>query len=193
MGFDADHGFLTDYLPPHSWVALVEPGDLKEQAKLFFERVADPSGLFTADGAFANLLTLPNVTVTALPRASVEASVHLRVESVERFSGNVHRVRDELDAVAADGTSRVMIACQTDAECHRLTDVLKACKLSESHRLKLVTGHVRAGFRLVARAWWCSAATSCSTASRPRPGRRAPPPACRAGGSSHGPSTASWS
>src|SRR5262249_20674993 len=140
-GFDADHGFLTDYLPPRSWIALVEPGDLKEQAKLFFERVADPSGLFTADGAFANLLRLPSVTLTALPRASVEASVHLRVESVERFSGNVHRVRDELDAVAADGTSRVMIACQTDAECHRLTEVLKAGRLSESHRLQLVTGH----------------------------------------------------
>jgi transcription-repair coupling factor (superfamily II helicase) len=148
-GFAAEHGFLTDYLPPQSRVALVEPGDLKEHARLFFDRVADVAGLFTADGAFANLLTLPNVTVTALPRPSVEASVHLRVESVERFSGNVHRVRDELDAVAADGTSRVMIACQTDAECHRLTDVLKAGKLSESHRLKLVTGHVRSGFRLV--------------------------------------------
>ena len=149
VGLEFDRGFLTDYLPPHSWVALVEPGDLKEQAKLFFERVGDPSGLFTAEGAFANLLRIPNVTVSALPRPSVEASVHLRVESVERFSGNVHRVRDELDAVGADGISRVMIACQTDAECHRLTDVLKAGKLSESHRLQLVTGHVRAGFRLV--------------------------------------------
>ena len=145
----ADRGFLTDYLPANSWVALVEPGDLKEQAKLFFERVADTDGLFVGDAAFANLMRLPSVVVSALPRPSVEASVHLRVESVERFSGSVHRVRDELDAVASDGTSRVLIACQTDAECHRLTDVLKAGKLSESHRLQLVTGHVRAGFRLV--------------------------------------------
>ena len=91
-------GFLTDYLPPNSWVALVEPADLKEQGKHFFERVADPSGLFLPEAAFANLLKFPNVTVTALPRPSVEASAHLRVESVERFSGNVHRVRDELDA-----------------------------------------------------------------------------------------------
>ncbi|MDB5310920.1 MAG: transcription-repair coupling factor [Gemmataceae bacterium] len=142
-------GFFTDYLPPQSRIALVEPGDLKEQAKLFFERVGDATGLFTADGTFANLLHLPTVTVTALPRPSVEASVHLRVESVERFSGNVHRVRDELDAVAAGDAARVLIACQTDAECHRLTDVLKAGQLSQAHRLQLVTGHVRAGFRLV--------------------------------------------
>ena len=145
----AERGFITDYLPHDSRIALVEPADLKEQGNHFFERVADATGLIVPDAAFANLLRLPNVTISALPRPSVEASVHLRVESVERFSGNVHRVRDELDAVAADDTQRVLIACQTDAECHRLSDVLKAGRLAESHRLQLVTGHVRAGFRLV--------------------------------------------
>ncbi|MBX9628298.1 MAG: transcription-repair coupling factor [Gemmataceae bacterium] len=148
-GGEPSHGFFTDYLPPGSRVALVEPGDLKEQAKLFWERVNDATGLFTADGAFANLLKLPNVTISALPRPSVEASVHLRVESVERFSGDVRRVRDELDAVAASDTAEVLIACQSEAECHRLTDVLKAGRLAESDRLRLTTGHVRAGFRLV--------------------------------------------
>lgn len=145
----AERGFITDYLPLNSRIALVEPADLKEQGNHFFERVADATGLIVPDAAFANLLRLPNVTISALPRPSVEASVHLRVESVERFSGNVHRVRDELDAVAADDAQRVLIACQTDAECHRLSDVLKAGRLAESHRLQLVTGHVRAGFRLV--------------------------------------------
>ena len=140
-------GFLGDYLPPKSVVALVEPQDLKEQGRHFFERVADPAGLFTVDGGFAQLMARPTVVVSALPRPSVEASVHLRVESVERFSGNVTRVRDELDAVAH--ADRVLIACQTEAECHRLTDVLKAGRLAESERLILSTGHVRAGFRLV--------------------------------------------
>ena len=140
-------GFFTDYLPANAVVVLVEPADLKEQANHFFDRVADPTGLFTTDGTFAQLIRHPTVTVTALPRPSVEATAHLRVESVERFSGNVQRVRDELDAIAA--TDRVLIACQTEAECHRLTDVLKAGRLAESHRLQLVTGHVRTGFRLV--------------------------------------------
>jgi transcription-repair coupling factor (superfamily II helicase) len=140
-------GFLADYLPPDTWIVLVEPNDLKEQGHHFFERVADPTGLFTVEGAFSQLLKFPTVTLTAMPRASVEASVHLHVESVERFSGNVQRVRDELDAVGAE--SRVLIACQSDAEVHRLTEVLKAGKLSQSHRLEIVTGHVRTGFRLV--------------------------------------------
>jgi transcription-repair coupling factor (superfamily II helicase) len=142
-------GFVTDYLAPGSWVALVEPADLREQGKHFLERVANTEGLFLPQAALANLLKLPNVTVTALPRPSVEATAHLRVESVERFSGNVHRVRDELDSVATAGTQEVLIACQSEAECHRLTEVLKAGQLAQSDRLRLVTGHVRAGFRLV--------------------------------------------
>jgi transcription-repair coupling factor (superfamily II helicase) len=145
----SEFGFVTDYLPEGSRVVLVEPSDLKEQGKFFFERVADTTGLFLPSAAFANLMRFPNVTVTALPRPSVEASVHLRVESVERFSGSVHRVRDELDAIATGETQEVLIACQNEAECHRLTEVLKAGKLAASDRLKLVTGHVRAGFRLV--------------------------------------------
>ena len=142
-------GALTDYLPAESWVLLTEPRELKEQAKHFLERVAFTDGLFTPEQAFASLMKLPNVVVSALPRPSVEASVHLRVESVERFSGSVLRVRDELDSIAAGKSARVLIACQSEAEVHRLTEVLKAGKLAESHRLQLVTGHVRAGFRLV--------------------------------------------
>ncbi len=140
-------GFLTDYLPKKTWVVLVEPNELKDMGRSFFERVANPEGLFTVEGTLAELMKFPTITLSALPRASVEASVHLHVESVERFSGSVQRVREELDTVGADG--RVLIACQSDAEVHRLTDVLKAGSLSQSHRLALITGHIRTGFRLV--------------------------------------------
>ena len=140
-------GFLLDYFPAGSIVALLDSGDLKEQGKHFFERVANPVGLFTVDGAFAQLMQRPTVTLSAMPRASVEATAHLRVESIERFSGNVLKVREELDAVATD--DRVWIACQTEAEIHRLTDVLKTGQLAESGRVTLVAGHVRAGFRIV--------------------------------------------
>ena len=138
---------LIDYLPEHSVVAMVEPGDLKEQSKHFYDRTANPVGLYAGNELFAYIMQRPTVTISALPRPSVEQTVHLKVESVERFSGNVQRVRDELDAIASRDV--VMIACQTDAECHRLTEVLQAGKLAESQRLQLTTGHVRAGFRLV--------------------------------------------
>jgi transcription-repair coupling factor (superfamily II helicase) len=149
-------GHLGDYLPAGAWVVLVEPEELQEQGKLYLERVPDVRGLFSVAGTFQQLLRRPSVTVTALPSSSVEATCHLHVESVERFSGDVSRVRDELDTVAqarADGGGdRVLIACHNEAEVKRLGEVLAAGRLAQSDRLRLVTGRVRAGFRMVFRS-----------------------------------------
>jgi transcription-repair coupling factor (superfamily II helicase) len=140
-------GHLCDYLPQGSWVMIVEPAEVKEQGRLFLERTSDRIGMFQVEGVIEQLLHFANVTTTALPAASLEATCHMRVESVERFSGNVARVRDELDSVARN--ERVLIACQNEAEVHRLGEVLAAGRLAQSDRLRLVTGRVRAGFRLV--------------------------------------------
>jgi transcription-repair coupling factor (superfamily II helicase) len=140
-------GHLTDYLPAEAWVILIEPDDLREQGRHFLDRIGDPTGLFSVAATLQHLLKFPSVTVSALPASSVETTWHLRVESVERFSGNVARIRDELDQVAA--TERVLIACHNDAECKRLTEVLSAGQLAQTDRLRLVKGHVQRGYRLV--------------------------------------------
>ncbi|MFO0844187.1 MAG: transcription-repair coupling factor [Gemmataceae bacterium] len=142
-------GHFCDYLPPGSRVVLVEVEDLAEQGRHYHERLTDSTGLFTVEGVFAQLVKFPSLRVSALPSPTVEAMGHLRVESVQRLSGDVKRIRDELDAVAAQDV--VLIACENDAECKRLGDVLAAGQLAQSDRLRLVTGHVRAGFRLVER------------------------------------------
>ena len=142
-------GFFTEYLPSPVHVVLVEPEELQNQLRLFQERVTKREGLFTAEATWRYLLEYPTVTVSVLPRGGVETAVHLRVESVERFSGNVERVRDELDAVAGDESQRVIIACETEAEVRRLEDVFRAGRLAQTQRLCLVPGRVRAGFRLV--------------------------------------------
>jgi transcription-repair coupling factor (superfamily II helicase) len=140
-------GHLCDYLPPQSWTMLVELGDLEEQGKHYLERVADITGLFNVAGVFKQLVQFPSIRLSAMPAASVETTYHLRVESVERFSGDVTKVRDELDSAAADDF--VLIACHNEAEKKRLGDVLAQGQLAQADRLRLVIGHVQAGFRLV--------------------------------------------
>src|SRR5207249_6263198 len=103
--------------------------------------------LFSSEGALRQLVRFPSVRLSGMPAPSVEATCHLRVESVERFSGEVARVRDELDSIVSG--DRVLIACFNEAECKRLGEVLAAGQLAQSDRLRLVTGRVRAGFRLV--------------------------------------------
>src|SRR5205814_580053 len=72
---------------------------------------------------------------------------HLRVESVERFSGEVAKIRDELDAAATG--DQVLIACHNEAERKRLGEVLAAGQLAQAGQLKLALGRVHAGFRLI--------------------------------------------
>ncbi|MFO0877824.1 MAG: transcription-repair coupling factor [Gemmataceae bacterium] len=143
-------GHATDYLPAGSSVVLVEVEELVEQGRNYHDRLTDSTGLFRVEGVMAQLVRFPSLRVAALPSPGMEAQAHLRVESVERLSGDVKRIREELDTVAAQDA--VLIACENEAECHRLGEVLLAGKLAQADRLRLVTGHVRAGFRLIDRA-----------------------------------------
>jgi transcription-repair coupling factor (superfamily II helicase) len=146
-GDEGLRGHLCDYLPPGSWTVLVELAELEEQGKFYLERVPSIEGLFSIPGVFQQLTQFPSIRLSALPTPSIETTCHLRVESVERFSGDVTRVRDELDSAAA--SDYVLIACHNEAEKNRLHEVLGAGQLAQSGRLRLVLGHVRAGFRLV--------------------------------------------
>jgi transcription-repair coupling factor (superfamily II helicase) len=140
-------GHLADFLPAGSWTVLVEPDDLLEQGKHYLERVADARGLFSTSGVFQQLVRFPNVKIAALPGASVEATCHLRVESVERFTGALTKLGEELDGIAAG--DQVLIGCHNEAERKRLDEVLKSGQVAQADRLRLVVGHVRAGFRML--------------------------------------------
>jgi transcription-repair coupling factor (superfamily II helicase) len=140
-------GHFCDYLPRGAWTVLVEPDDLLEQGKHYLERIADIRGLFSVHATLAQLVRFPSVRLTAMPSASAEITCHLHVESVERFSGDVTKLRDELDSTAAG--DQVLIACHNEAEKKRLGEVLAAGRLAQSDRLRLVIGRVHAGFRVV--------------------------------------------
>ena len=140
-------GHFCDYLHADAWTVLVETDDLEEQGKHYLERVAEPRGLFSLRGVFQQLLRFPSVRLSSLPASTVETTCHLRVESIERFSGDVTKLRDELDTTMA--CDRVLIACHNEAEVKRLNEVLAAGQLAQTDRLRLVTGKVRAGFRMV--------------------------------------------
>jgi transcription-repair coupling factor (superfamily II helicase) len=138
---------FTNHLPRDAWVALVETGDLHEQGKHYLERTADLRGLYSVEAAFKHLLEHPNITISAMPASTIETTCHLRVESVERFSGDVNRVKEELDSVAP--SDQVLIACHNEGEQKRLGEVLAQGQLAQTGRLSLLVGQVRAGFRLV--------------------------------------------
>ncbi len=142
-----DLGHLADFLPRETWVVLVEPNDLREEARLFLSRADDPRGLFSVESTFARLLKKPSVTLSTLSASSLETGCHLRVESVERFSGELTKVKAELDSAA--GLDRVLIACHNQGEVDRLGEVFADTKLAQAGKLGLTVGRIRAGFRMI--------------------------------------------
>ena len=137
---------LGELLPAGSLVALVEPGELAEEAKRMHDRLG-AAGLFEPEDVFARLHRFPSITLSAIAPSSLEATAALAVESVERFTGALDRVKDELETVGKD--QEVWVVCPSEAEEKRLGELLADSAPARTKRLHFARGHLSAGFRLV--------------------------------------------
>ncbi len=138
---------LTDFLPAGSWFLLVEPGEIETHGRHYLERLERPQDLHSVRETMRRFVAFPSVTASAVAPSSMETTCRLKIESVERFSGDIARVRDELDAVGAG--QRVHVVCQTEAEQRRLSELLSGTRLARRDRIDYPLGHLHHGFRLV--------------------------------------------
>ncbi|HYW80884.1 MAG TPA: DEAD/DEAH box helicase, partial [Thermoguttaceae bacterium] len=142
-----ERGHLADFLPPHSWFLLVEPGELEQHGRDYLQRLERPQALHSVAAAMEQVLRFPSVAASAVAAGSLETTCRLMIESVERFSGDINRVRDELDQAGAG--QEVFIACQTEAEVTRLAELFGSTQLSSQGKLHFPVGSLCNGFRLV--------------------------------------------
>ncbi len=138
---------LADLLPQSARVALVEPGELAEEARRMHERLGTAAGIFDADEVFARLARLPSLALCAIAPASLDATATLAAESVERFTGVLDRVREELETVGRE--QEVWVVCPAEAEEQRLGELLADSAPARSGRLHFARGRLSGGFRLV--------------------------------------------
>ena len=90
----------------------------------------------------------PSVTASAVAAGSLETTCRLKIESVERFSGDIDKVRDELDDAGAG--QEVFLVCQTEAEVRRLGEVFAATRRGPAGPAALpARARCNSGFRLV--------------------------------------------
>jgi transcription-repair coupling factor (superfamily II helicase) len=143
----AEH--LAAYLPPETIVVLVEPAEVETEGRHFHERSDDADRLHSTSAVFQRLYKFPIVTLEAMAAGTLGDArpYRLPVESVERFSGDIHRVRDEIDGISRG--QDVMVVCQTEAECKRLTEVFSGTESYTEGRLHFLQGRLRQGFRLL--------------------------------------------
>ncbi len=139
---------FLDYLPANPWIALVEPTELVGEGKHYLERLDDPRGYYQVDATLARCMKHPTVTISALAGDSLEVTCHLRIESVERFSGRAGEAIEELGTLLAHD-ERAVIACHNEGERDRLGELIAESKLPAAGRISLCVGRLTAGFRMV--------------------------------------------
>ena len=139
---------LADLVPAGTIWAIAEPGEVAEEARRMHERLADTAaGLFAPDDVLARINRFASVGLSALAPSSLDATATLAIESVERFTGVLDRVREELDTVGRD--QEVWVVCPSDAEEKRLAELLASSAPARTGRLRFARGRLSAGFRLV--------------------------------------------
>ena len=138
---------FASYLPAGSWFMLVEPSDLEEEGKHYHRRLEHPEDFFATSTTLAEAFKFPSVTASGVPAGSYETTAHLQFESVEQFSGDVARVRGELESASTG--QHVYLVCDTDAEVERLSEVFRETKLAQDGRLHFARGRLAHGFRVL--------------------------------------------
>ncbi len=135
-----------EYLSEDVVVVLVEPQAIWQEAKSFYEQRAGVEPLQRAEEVFAQLNRLPQVELVAIGSGAA-TRVRLPLLTVERFSGEVGRVAEELDRAVQD--HHVWLVVETQAEQARLRELFGSTQLMREGRLEFVIGRLHQGFRLV--------------------------------------------
>ncbi|MES2789630.1 MAG: DEAD/DEAH box helicase, partial [Planctomycetota bacterium] len=161
-------GHFVDALPPDSWIALVELNEMLDEGRHYLGRLDNPRGFYTVDATLKRCTERPTISIAAIAGGSFEASCHLRIESIERFTGAGTQALTELATVIGPG-ERVLLACHNNGEVERLSELLtetvipqktgKADKnnptaeppapITLNDRVTLCVGYLAHGFRLV--------------------------------------------
>jgi transcription-repair coupling factor (superfamily II helicase) len=102
---------LADYLPANAWFALVEPHRLHEEGEQFRRHADQPERLHGTRDIFRHAQRFAHASISALAVADSGVKCQLRIESVERFSGDIGQVREELDEFAQ--SSDVIVIAKT--------------------------------------------------------------------------------
>lgn len=138
---------LTDYLPSGTLIIQAEPEAIAEAAVLFLQRVEHPDQYHSWQRVQSDLQLFAQVLLSPLGQGTAEDTLQLSFESIDRFSGEVARIRDELDRLATD--REVIVIAETAAEVERLQEVLQATDAVTQGRLAFTLGTIDAGFHAV--------------------------------------------
>lgn len=148
VGLDSpETASLCEHLPPQAVVLAVEPTRTREELRVFLERQESPQGLFSFGALSERIGRFGRLYAWNFAPAGLPSMWRLRSGSVERLSGRIERIAQEIDEIA--GPQEVYLVCETEAEITRLGELFARSQLVTEGRLRWILGKLHRGFRLV--------------------------------------------
>ena len=143
-----DCSLFAEHLPNDARVLLLEPNQIQDEGKQYLSQAEDLRQFHNVAKVLSALSRFPSVSAAGIGQGMLGANAHLRMESVERFSGEVGKVRGELDRVGEG--HEVFVIAPTDGELERLAELFKDTRLAARGQLNYAVGDLTAGFCLTA-------------------------------------------
>ncbi|MBN2581885.1 MAG: transcription-repair coupling factor [Planctomycetes bacterium] len=139
---------LLNYLPEGSLTVWQDPLEVAEMGRSFVARLSSPVGIYEYDGLVRQRASFPRLDLWSFAASADDlARFTFRVETVQRFSGKVDRVKDELTQLADE--NRIWIFCENQGERERLDELIRDMPAPLQGNLQTCIGPLTEGFRLV--------------------------------------------
>ena len=134
---------LLDYLPEKTTLLLIEPDHLQNAASDYLARVEGPENHFSYNQLLKR--SGDRTLITAETIATSTGSFNLPMQSVERFTGDINRAKQQLDQWAEQ--AEIELICSTEAECKRIGEIFADSIARSQNRLHILRGRLHEGFR----------------------------------------------
>ena len=136
---------LFAYLPESARFALMEMSQLDAEAAAYLERQDDVKSVYDWTSTKKKLAKRGYVQIASFADIGDEASFKLPTATVERFSGEISKVKEELEAAVGD--DEVILVAPTEGESQRLAEIFTETTLMRDGRIHFAEGNLTTGFR----------------------------------------------
>lgn len=140
------HEHLAAWLPPTSWLLLLEPDQAAIEAEEHLARLSEGERQHSFQAVMASLSRFSRATASALAMGGLGANCRLAIDSVERMRGELAQVRQSLNLVARDCRTHVVLPTEADVE--RMRELLADTDVAARGELHFHRGALHQGFRL---------------------------------------------
>ncbi len=133
---------MLSYLPPETIIWIVEPSEVQEQARSYYDRLNDARGIYSPQAVLKNVQNFAWAEIHQFGHE--ENAIRLPCKTLQRFDTKPEEALKELSVLADD--HRVVVVCDTKSECTRLIDLLDVKFPGASAKVEMPVGNINLGF-----------------------------------------------